>query len=122
MKRLLERLQGLWRHRSAHPASIWITRHPVGASRIDSPAIPAGLCLFAEHTDHHRRDIGHRFAIPWHEGIQIDQVSNALRHSINHAGDDHRAITVTHQDDTMQMLFLKQACDILDMGISSDIG
>jgi len=60
---------------------------------------------------------GHRFAITWHEGIQIDQVSSALRHLINHASDDHPAITVTHQDDTMQILFLQQADDILDMGI-----
>src|SRR5579863_10424409 len=117
MKRLLERLEGLRRHRSEYPASIWLFRHPVGASRIDSPAIPAGLRLFAEQTDHHRRDISQRFAIAWHEGIQIDQVSNALRHPINHAGDDHPAITVTHQDDPMQILFLKQADDILNMGL-----
>src|SRR6266516_8161215 len=98
MKRLLERQKGLWRHRSAHHASIWLSRHPVGTLGIDSPAITVGLCLFAEQTYHHRRDIGQRFAITWHEGIQIDQVSTALRHSINHAGDDHPAITVTHQD------------------------
>ena len=76
-----------------------------------------GLCLFAEHIAEQRHDTGHRFAITWHEGIKIDQVSNALRHLIHHAGDDHPAITVTHQDDTMQMLFQKQADDILDMGI-----
>lgn len=117
MKRLLERLQGLWCHLREYPASIWLSRHPVGALRIDSPAIAVGLCLFAEQTDHHRRDIGQRFAVTWHEGIQIDQVSNALRHLINHAGDDHPAITVTHQDDTMQILFHKLADDVLDMGI-----
>jgi hypothetical protein len=44
-------------------------------------------------------------------------VSNALRHLINHAGDDHPAITVAHQDDLLQVLFLQQADDILDMGI-----
>jgi len=104
MKRLLEGLEGLWRHRFEHPASIWLGRDPVGASRSDFVAITVGLCLFAEQTDHHRRDIGHRFAVSWHEGIQIDQVSDALRHLINHAGDDYRAITVTHQDDTMQIL------------------
>src|SRR5436309_2538143 len=117
MKRLLQRLEGLWRHRSAHPAAIWLCSYPIGALRIGSPAITVGLCLFAEPTFDNRRDIGHRFAIMWHEGIQIDQVSNALRHLINHAGDDHPAITVTHQDDSMQILFLKQADDILDMGI-----
>ena len=68
------------------------------------------------------KDIDHRFAITWHEGIKIDQVSNALRHLINHAGDDHPAITVTYQDNTMQILFLQQADDILNMGIQSDLG
>jgi hypothetical protein len=29
---------------------------------------------------------------------------------------------VTHQDDPLQILFMKQACDILDMGLSSDLG
>ena len=115
MKRLLQRLQGLWRHLREHPAAIWLCSHPVGASRIDSPAI--GPCLFAEYPANNPRYICHRFAITWHEGIQIDQVSNALRHLINHARDDHPAITVTHQDDTMQILFLQQADDILDMGI-----
>src|SRR5262245_39611164 len=97
MKRLLERLQGLRRHLRAHPAEIWLCRHPVEPldsegsllSGIDSPAITVGLCLFAEQTDYQRRDSGQRFAITWHEGIQIDQVSNALRHLINHAGNDH---------------------------------
>src|SRR5215813_6579325 len=116
MKRLLQRLQGLWRHRSEHPPAIWLCRYPIVAVRSDSPAI--SLCLSAEQqTDHQRRDVDHRIAIAWHEGIQIDQVSNALRHSINHAGDDHPTITVTHQDDLMQILVLKQADDILDMGI-----
>src|SRR6266699_3619057 len=115
MKRLLQRLEGLWRHRSEHPASIWLCRHPVGAARINAPAI--SLCLSAEQTDHQRRDIDHRFAIAWHEGIQIDQMSNALRHSINHASDDHPSITVTHQDDSLQILFHKLADDILDMGL-----
>src|SRR5579872_3111268 len=114
MKRLLERLQGLWRHRSEYPATIRLGRHPVGAVRLDSVAIPVGLGLFAEQTDYQRRDIGHRFAIAWHEGIQVDQVSNALRHLINHTGDDYRAITVTHEDDPVQILFHKLADDIPD--------
>src|SRR5262245_16756272 len=115
MKRLLERLQGVWRHLREDPAAIWLCSHPVGASRIDSPAISAGLC--AEYPANNPRDTGHRFPITWHEGIQIDQVSNALRRLINHACDDHPAITVTHQDDTMQILFLQQADDILDMSM-----
>ena len=117
MKRLLERLQGLCRHRSEHPAAIWLSRHPVGAARIDFPAITVGLSLLAQQTDHQWRDISHSFAVTWHESIQIDQVSNALGHLINHAGDDDPAITVTHQDDPMQILFQKQANDILDMGV-----
>jgi hypothetical protein len=44
-------------------------------------------------------------------------VSNALRYLVNHAGDDHSAIAVTHQDDSVQISFLKQADDILNMGI-----
>src|SRR5262249_41698687 len=115
MKRLLERLQGLWRHFREHPAAIWLRRHPVGASRIDSPAI--GPSLFAEYPGNNPRDTDHRFAITWHEGIQIDQMSNSVRHLINHASDDHRAITVTHQDDTLQILFHEHADDVLDMGI-----
>src|SRR5579859_7617650 len=107
MKRLLQRLKGLWRHRSEYPAAIWLGRHPVGAMRIDSPAITVGLRLSAQIDSQERHDTGHRFAISWHEGIKIDQVSNALRHLINHAGDDHTAITVTHQDDPMQILFHK---------------
>ena len=72
MKRLLQRLEGLWRHLREHPTAIWLGRHPVVAVRIDSPAISAGL--FAEQqTDHQRRDIDHRFAIAWHKGIQIDR-------------------------------------------------
>src|SRR5579859_1167842 len=119
MKRLLERLEGLWRHLREHPAAIWLFGYPVVAVRLDSPAIPVSLRLSTEQADHHRRDIGQRFAITWHEGIQIDQVSNALRRLIKHAGDNHCAITVTHQDNTMQILFLKQANNILDMGLQS---
>src|SRR5579885_1572520 len=115
MKRLLQRLEGVWRHRSEYPAAIWLCCHPVGAARINTPAI--SLCLSAEQTDHQRRDISHRFAIAWHEGIQVDQVSNALGHLIYHTGDNHRAITMTHQDHSVQILFLQQADDILDMGV-----
>src|SRR5258708_33768684 len=65
MKRLLQRLQGLWRHLREHPTAIWLCRPSVGAARIDAPAIPVGLCLTAEQTDNqanHRRDTGQRFA------------------------------------------------------------
>src|SRR5258708_12289430 len=106
MKRLLERLQGLWRHRSEHPASIWLFRHPVGAARIDPVAITMRLCLFAEQTNHPRLDVGHRYAIPWHEGIQIDQLSNSLRHPISHSADAQPSKTVTHQHDTLHILYL----------------
>src|SRR5271168_1897050 len=98
MKRLLQRFQGMWRQLRTHPTSIWLGRHPQAPLlwRIHSPAI--SLHLFADQIVNNRRDIDHRFAITWHEGIKIDQVSDAIRRLINHASDDHPTITVTHQD------------------------
>src|SRR5262249_22356155 len=103
MKRLHERLQGLWRHLREHPAAIWLCSPPVGAWRLDSPAI--GRCLLGEYPGNNPRDIDNRFATTWQEGTKIDQVSNAPRPLTTHASDDHPAITVTHQDDTRQILF-----------------
>src|SRR2546423_1138962 len=103
MKWLLKRLQGLGCHLREHPAAIWLCSHPVAALSSDSPAIPRGPYSFAEQPFDNDRYIGHRIAITWHEGIQIDEVSNALRYLINHASDDHPGIAVTYQDDTTQI-------------------
>src|SRR5258708_12430239 len=50
MKRLLQRLQGLWRHLREHPTAIWLCRHSLGAPTTDPPAIPVRLSLPPEHT------------------------------------------------------------------------
>jgi hypothetical protein len=83
--------------------------------RRNLPAITLGLS--AEQPDDYWRDIDHRFAITRHEGIQVDQVRNALWRLINYTGDDHPAITMPYQDDPLQILVPKQADDILDLGI-----
>ena len=61
-------------------------------------------------------DIGNGFAVLGPQPIEVDQPSEAFRSAIRDRGDDHAAITVTNQDDVVQILPIKDAHDVVDMG------
>src|SRR5665213_2762091 len=46
-----------------------------------------------------------------HEGVEIDQRLDAVRHAVGDAGDDHAAIGMADQDDVVQLLRFDAADD-----------
>ncbi len=67
-------------------------------------------------------EVEQRLPVPRHEGVEIDQLRDALARAIGDAGRDHAAIAVAQQYDVADILIFDDVEDILDMGFKIDRG
>ena len=65
-------------------------------------------------------EIQQRLAVLRNEGVEIDQLRDAIAGAIGDAGRDHAAIAVAEQHDVAQILELDDVDHILDMGVEID--
>jgi hypothetical protein len=59
-------------------------------------------------------------AVLRHEGVEVDEPSNARRHAIGNAGGDHAAVAVTHEHDVGKILALDHAQHVGDVRVQGD--
>src|SRR5215472_350254 len=100
-------------------------RHDFFPRRRCEPRHEPALTLALHQRFHWRTPIGwydveHALAVLRHEGVQIDDMSDQIRHSIGNTGDDHPAGAVTDQGDISQTLVLQEIDDVLDVGVEAD--
>jgi hypothetical protein len=63
-----------------------------------------------------RQDVVHRaLAVLRHEGIEVHETCDALRHAIGGAGNHHAAVAVAEQHHAIKLLRLEHADNVLDM-------
>ena len=67
-----------------------------------------------------RLQVEQALAVPRHEGVEIDQLRDALARPVGDAGRHHAAIAVPDQHDIAQVLHLEHADDIGDVGVEID--
>lgn len=116
--RLRERLQRLGPEPLIHPRDVArIGDAPASGSSRWRHAPPVGTRGWQL-----LRVILQRLPVFWKEGIQIDQLGDALTHPVRNSSDDHASIAVTNQYNTLKILVFENAGYILDVGLEIDLG
>ena len=94
-----------------------ILSHGGGAKRGQQPALSLLLHEGVEGRPAVRRDeVEQALAVLRHEGIEIDELGDPLRHLLGNARDHHAARAVADEDHAIEVLVLQDVDDVLDMG------
>src|SRR3990172_3806448 len=63
-----------------------------------------------------------RLPVARQEGVQVDEVGDALRHAVRRARDDHAAVAVADEDEVAQVLVLDDVDHVLDVSAEVRLG
>jgi hypothetical protein len=69
-----------------------------------------------------RKQVEHAVAVPWREGVDINQLRDALSRAVGDGGRDHAAIGMTDQVDRPEVLEFEHAENIGDVRLEIYLG
>ena len=61
-------------------------------------------------------------AVLGHEGINVDELFNTVGHAVSHASDNHATVTVSNENDVVQVFPDDVVNEIVDMGVEINVG